>query len=401
MKSLLFIKNNKKVISYILIALILIRFLYLNYINWKYGALTTGVPGVQYWLDSDRYLFGADNLLNSLPVESRGGQYLGYIVFIAFFQLLGFSIEIIPIIQICIALLAAYLLYNLTKSITGSRLSGIVSFGLYLLNPFITTWHLFILTESLYSSFVILACWSIYKVHLNPSIKNYILCSIILIATIFIRPNGWIFIPIACCFFIFYSKKLILKIRVSLISLTLLLFIIGAASIPAFNKSIEATTPYELMIKGEVIWDHPSERIKMPEDLSYKNSNWSNGFFYIIHHPISCIKLASLRIGKMFIQIREHHSFKYKAHILLWILPAYLLALIGIFYCKKRSITFLITSIIIGHSIIVGLTYATHESRFIIYILPIIYVLSGCGFSILFKNILRYLKMTENHMKIT
>ena len=395
MKSLLFIKNNKKVFSYILIALILIRFLYLNYINWKYGALTTGVPGVQYWLDSDRYLFGADNLLNSLPVESRGGQYLGYIVFIAFFQLLGLSVEIIPIIQICIALLAAYLLYDLTKSITGSRLSGIVSFGLYLLNPFITTWHLFILTESLYSSFVIFSCWSIYKAHLNPSFKNYIICSIILIATILIRPNGWVFIPIACCFFIFNSTRLNLKIRVSLILLSLLLFIIGAVSIIIINNSTEVTNPYELMIKGEVIWDHPNERIEMPKDLSYNKSNWSSVFIYVIDHPISSLKLISLRIGKMFIQIREHHSFKYKAHILMWVLPAYLLGLLGLFYYKKRSIILLIISIIIGHSIIVGLTHASHESRFIIYILPIIYILSGFGFSIVFKNILRYLKMNE------
>ena len=139
----------------------------------------------------------------------------------------------------------------------------------------------------------------------------------------------------------------------------------------------------------------------MPKDLSYNKSNWSSVFIYVIDHPISSLKLISLRIGKMFIQIREHHSFKYKAHILMWVIPAYLLGFLGLFYYKKRSIILLIISIIIGHSIVVGLTHASHESRFIIYILPIIYILSGFGFSIVFKNILRYLKMTENHMKIT
>ena len=102
----------------------------------------------------------------------------------------------------------------------------------------------------------------------------------------------------------------------------------------------------------------------------------------------------------MFIQIRNHHSAKYKLHIMLWILPAYILALIGLIYYKKRSIIILIIAVIIGHSIIVGLTYATHESRFIIYILPIIYFLSGCGLSIVYKKKLRYLKMTEKQIGV-
>ena len=74
-----FLLNNKKPIIYIILFFILLRFLYLNYINWEYGALTTGIPGVQFWLDSDRYLSGAENMLNNTPIEGRGIQYLGYI----------------------------------------------------------------------------------------------------------------------------------------------------------------------------------------------------------------------------------------------------------------------------------------------------------------------------------
>ena len=387
--------NNKKAIGYTLIALIILLFLYLNYINWTYGALSTGLPGVQYWLDSDRYLFGAENLINGLPIASRGNQYMGYIIFIASFQFLGFSINVIPFIQVCITLFAAVALYDLSKSITKSRLSSIFAIGFYLLNPFICTWHMYIMTESLYTSFVILSCWSIYKAHRHNSTRNYIICSLILIATIFIRPNGWIFIPIVCCFFTFYTKQLSFNLRIGLISIILLLFSIGAVTIPTFNRSIAATTPYELMLKGEVIWDHPSERIEMPKDFNNENSNWSKGYQYIINHPISCLKLASYRIGKMFIQIRNHHSLKYKIHILIWIIPAYLLALIGIIKYIRSSAIILVLSVLLGHSIIVGLTYATHESRFIIYILPIIYFLSACGLSIMIQKILRYLKLIE------
>ena len=158
LNSLSFIMNNKKAIGYTLIALIIIRFLYLNYINWTYGALSTGIPGVQYWLDSDRYLFGAENLLNGSHITTRGNQYMGYIIFIASFKFLGLSIKVIPLIQICIALLSASALYDLSKSITKSRFSSIFAIGLYLLNSFICMWHMYIMTESLYTSFVIFSC---------------------------------------------------------------------------------------------------------------------------------------------------------------------------------------------------------------------------------------------------
>jgi hypothetical protein len=38
---------TKKIIKYILIIAIMLRFFYLNYMNWKYGYFTTGIPGIQ------------------------------------------------------------------------------------------------------------------------------------------------------------------------------------------------------------------------------------------------------------------------------------------------------------------------------------------------------------------
>ena len=154
---------NRKIIKYIFLIAIMFRFFYLNYMNWKYGYFTTGIPGVQYWMDSDRYLLGAESILNNTDVIGRGNQYLGYIIFIALFKFISLPIEFVIIFQVIIAIIAAFTLFNLAKYITGNSISGYVSISLYLLNPFITTWHTFILTESLYSSFVIFSCWAFYK----------------------------------------------------------------------------------------------------------------------------------------------------------------------------------------------------------------------------------------------
>ena len=153
------------------------------------------------------------------------------------------------------------------------------------------------------------------------------------------------------------------------------------------------------MKKGEVIWGHPELRIEMPKEEIKNQENWSQGYKYIIKHPISCIKLAFLRIGNMFIQIRSHHSTIYKAHILLWIIPAYFLAFIGIIKYRKSMIIRIVLVVIIGHAFIVALTYATHESRFLIYILPIIYLLSGCGFAALLEKATPFLTKQKVALK--
>ena len=192
------------------------RFIYLNYMNWKYGYFSTGIPGVQYWLDSDRYLLGAESILNGIPIIGRGNQYLGYLIFIALIKFMSLPIEFVVVSQIIIAIIAALTLFNLAKAITGNSISGYVAISLYMMNPFITTWHTFILTESLYSSFVIFSCWAFYKVLNSHSYKYIIIFIFILLTTILIRPNGWIFLPIFICFFVFYSKLTLLCPTMSL-----------------------------------------------------------------------------------------------------------------------------------------------------------------------------------------
>lgn len=389
---------NKKIIKYIFLVAIMFRFIYLNYMNWKYGYFTTGIPGVQYWLDSERYLLGAESILNGTSIIGRGNQYFGYMIFIALIKFIGLPLEFVLIFQIIISIIAAFTLFNLAKYITGNSISGYVAISLYMLNPFINTWHTFILTESLYSSCVIFSCWAFYKVLKFRSYKYIIIFIIILLSTIFIRPNGWIFLPIFICFFIFYSK-LKRKVKISSVIIIFFSFIILANSIPTLQKAINVTTPIELMKKGEVIWGHPELRTEMPKEEIKNQENWSQGYKYIIKHPFACSKLAFLRVGNMFIQVRSHHSTIYKAHILLWIIPAYFLAFLGIIKYRKSMIMRIFLAVIAGHAFIVALTYATHESRFLIYILPLIYLLSGCGFISVLQKVAPFLIKQKTSLK--
>jgi hypothetical protein len=118
----------------------------------------------------------------------------------------------------------------------------------------------------------------------------------------------------------------------------------------------------------------------MPQEPELKNDNLADGVKYILRHPFASIKLGVVRAGYTLIHIRPYHSFEYKLRVLFWVIPAYLLAIGGFLFFKKEKISLAALLIIAGHLLVVALSYAEHDSRFDIYILPIFYSLAGAGF---------------------
>jgi hypothetical protein len=387
-----FIIQNRKIFNGIIIFIILSRFAWLNIINWNNGELTTGTGGVQYHCDSIRYISGADNLINNTPFDDKQFQYFGYVGIIAFVKIIGLGLGAVVIIQILMALFSSWFLYDMGKSIIGNSTAGIIVAGLYLTNPFIVTWHLFILTESLYTSFLIIATWAINKSLEIRTVKFYIISFIAVCFAAFIRPNGWILFIVMFSFYILYANYNI-YLKYASILVIVSVFFACTVFIPKINKSIQyaplsSVSLPKMLTKGMVIWGHDELCIEMPQDSNLKNKNWTAYFSYIAKHPIACIKLGSYRAMTEVLQIRRPWlSVKYQIHIWLWILPAYLLATLGTFWYKNNKCIKIIITVILFHILIIALTWADHESRFYIYFLPLVYLLSGCGLYPLFKRL--------------
>lgn len=383
---LVWCESNRNLLLWSGVSLLLLWFLRLNYINWDTGALSNGLHGVKHWLDTDRYTGGAESIINGTPLVGRQIQFVGYMIVIAITKMLGLPIESVAIIQILTAVLAAFALFDATKTISSSTLAGFVASALFLANPFLVSWHMYVLTESLYTSFVIFSFWSLVKLYHNRKLKNYFVAIAILVPTMFIRPNGWILLPIFIGFIIItlsVSKKTKLFSALGAV----VVFVLAMSFLPIFNKSIQITTPVENLQKGITVWGHDELSVEMPQDSDIERDNWVGGVKYIFKHPIPTIKLATLRVGYSLIHIRPYHSTKYQLRVLFWILPAYLLTLIAIwFYRKKREILIPI-AVVLAHLFVIAVSYAEHDSRFDIYILPIFYCMAGWGFYKIISNV--------------
>jgi len=390
--------QNKKMCLALILLLILLRFGYLNYYNWHYG--NSGQPGVQYYVDSYRYLDGAQNLLQNQPLGHKQAEYIGYIGLLAFAKWAGGSMGAVVVFQVLMALLSAWFLYSMARKITGSKFAGMAAIGLYLANPFITVWHLYVLTESLYTSFVIISVWSIVKACEKRVFKFYILCFIVILTTATIRPNGWILMPIMFSAFILNSS-LRPYMKYAAISLVAITFLIGVACIPASNQIIQkvegSVTMNDLLMRGEVVWGHPELRLSMPEDTAVKKQNWTSSSGYIIGHPFACTKLALCRVSSELLEVnRPWYSLRYRILLFIWLWLAYILAIIGWINYRKETNVKVALWIVLGHILIIALTYAEHEHRFLNYFLPLIYLLSACGVTKLIKMFILPVKLERS-----
>lgn len=382
-----FLITHQKWLQLLAIIVVVLRFVWLNVINWHSGEISNGLPGIKYWLDSNRYLFGAESILSGEGLEGRQFQFMGYILIIALLKLFSLPDISIIIFQLLLASLAAYALYDIVKNLSQSRFAAIFVMALFLCNPFIVKWHLYILTESIYTSMVILFFWRLVKMIKKPAPKNYLFTAITLIITMFIRPNGWILLPVFIVLLI-NSFSLSQHLKSSLIVVSLFAFVFLMGAVGRVRDSIQITTPVQNLQEGITVWGHPELNLAMPQANDIEYADWVGGMEYIVRYPIASVKIGAARVGYTLIHIRPHHSTAYKIRILFWILPAYLLSLFSLKSFRQKPEIFAALFIIFAHLLVVAVSYAEHDSRFDIYILPIFYVLAGIGLS----NIIAYFK---------
>jgi Dolichyl-phosphate-mannose-protein mannosyltransferase len=145
--------------------------------------------GVFFGGDSLRYVDGTDRVFHHVELVGKQRSYSGYIIFLVFLRYLHLSNVGVVTIQICLAAVAGLALYELAKHLAG-RMAGLLAAVLFLINPDIFRWNLFVLTDALYIDFVILACWAIWKASGSSLWAKTWPFAVVLYASS-IRPNGW------------------------------------------------------------------------------------------------------------------------------------------------------------------------------------------------------------------
>ena len=288
----------------------------------------------------------------------------------------------VAIVQICVAAVAELALYDLGKHLAG-RMAGLLAAVLFLLNPDIFRWNLFVLTDALYIDFIILACWAIWKAS-RSSLWTKALCIIVVLFAGSIRPNGWPLPLVAVSHWI----SLQLKVRLTKLVLIAALFIsfgYGLSRVPFSAPGIENESPLRALQNKVIVWGYPHP---------FEGARDSMGLG-VVRNPVSTMKLAGLRVAAEFAHVRPFYSRLHNVALLLF-LPA-ICASAAYGFCRLRNepLTLLIMGIVLYHTLIIAVFFADWDGRFLLYFFPLIGVVASSGAVIWRQHLIARLQLAK------
>lgn len=325
--------------------------------------------------DQGRYLNGAENILNGRPLEERQASYLSYVLILAFFKGLGLSLSWVVVFQWALSMVAMVVLFKLSCRLAPYPANLLAP--LFFLFTDIQRWSQNILTDSVYISCAIILVYLISELHESDfSWKRAIGAILFGLFTVFVRPNGWSFIPILpITFLLLPNTALKNKVILFLGSAALLFF--SARLVSAHSEGKELYLGFALI--GEVIWKYPEGRIAMPQP-TIELEGTSGLITYIFTYPFSYLKLVFLRIFTELSHYRSFYSGLHNAVTILYMSLSYTFAFVGLYFQRKNFLAKVTLSVCLFHIGIIGITFADWDGRFLMHFFPLILPFASAGF---------------------
>ena len=351
------------------------------------------VRGVHYGGDTSRYIEGAERILAGEPLALRQNTYVGYILYVAALKGLGLGDLGIIVGQVVLSGLVTVALYDLGRRLSGPA-AGVVAASLYAANPDIARFTFAILTDSLYTSSLVLMIYAFYQVQASGWTKWVTVASVTGFATAIIRPNGWTVLPLYLFLLAFGLisrrgiQQAIRPIGMMVCATAVLLVLVFSTGLTEGNPlqivlddgwAERAHPASGMVIAGDpdLLARTPSSTIRMP---AVAGEGTETIFTYCINQVGACSRLFATRVWTLFAHTRSFYSFRHNLLILVTVPVIYFLASIGFIAHWRDPLSWLVLAIISVHAALVGYSFADWDGRFLTYFFPLITLYSAIGF---------------------
>lgn len=329
--------------------------------------------GVRNANDTGFFLSGAETLRAGHWPHDSQASYLGYIAFVAIFQVLGLSAGWIVFAQWLISASVVVAIFDLGRRVA-SPTAGSIAATMYALNVDVTRFTFYVLSDSLFASVLLLTLYAVYRAAADS--RPWFAAAIGgCLAVALIRTNGWLMLPVLVEWLIRSRPNTPTnRWRVRLAFGICYLVCVAAG----FSRVGAGNVGYELLRSGRVIWLDPESWITMP-DAGELQSGLPPAVAYALSHPLASLDLMSRRV---IVEVTHTRRFYSRAHntiagVTVWCL--YVLAAIGCWLHRHSTIS-VVTILLVGVQLgIVAMTAADWDGRFIIAVLPLVTVWSGIG----------------------
>lgn len=381
--------------------------LILSILFWTMGTIIFLNFGVKNVNDSHRYLEYATNLKQGIYIDNHNFWYLGYVFFIYFVRLISRSDSVIILIiaQYIISYISLLLLYKANLNLFDDKNAAFICALSYLIFIEILFWNSYILSESLYIS---LTCISFYFLSLynrrKTAIPVIILASFVILLTILTKPTGIALLGgiISIVIFKIWNSTSSPYLRFTVYIVLLIFLILLSNQMLATFIVIENYTTGEVVYGVSTVSYRPEFQfllLEVPENLEIPSKEFSpivRIAYFIIFNTKYWLMLFLAKLFFFLFHVRPYWSIGHNLYNIVILLPIYFYSIRYIIrnYVSLELKVFSITFFLI-HTLSIGITSVDWDGRFLMPLLPLLFILSSTEIMKALKNIINmsYTKM--------
>jgi hypothetical protein len=315
--------------------------------------------GVQRGADTDRYIEGAADLVAGRRFGGPSGWvYIGYNGLLAIAESAGVGQLGVVGVQILAVACATMALYDLARTV-GGRAAGCLAAAFFVVDYDIARWHLYILTDSLYISFVVLVTWAAHRA-VGRGVLAYLAASMVLLPTALVRPNGWMMVPLVAIYWVVQSA---MRRRVQIAAVAALVVVCGggAATVAAIQFSGD-TAPRRMPVASPQV-----NRQLLPFARAMRIRKRLNP----AQMPIRLISVLG--------HLQPRFSLRHKIIVSVMLAVVYPLAVGGFVVSRGQPIAQFMAAIVACHLLLVTVMFNDRDGRYLLYIFPLVVVFAARG----------------------
>lgn len=363
---------------------------------WRLGVFVAAITvniclvvvfGISDGSDSGRYYGSAEAFLNGEMPTGKARSYLGYSLFITPFVALGLGKVAIACAQILLSGIATVCLFLLGARFYGKS-TGVLAAAAYVLFPDIHYWNLIVYADSLFSSMMLISTYLL----LTPETRWRKVSAITLaVYTCTIRPHGVGFATALIVYGIYLlcvdeNYKILLEKNYKLAAVLAALL---AFSTPFVWLLLGRMVGYERVLDtytgGQTIWGYTDNALTMPGDVSERTGQMFHPLLamlsFVAEKPLYFLQLAGIKLYYLLSHVRPYFTGVHNLLSLVVLVPAYVFAYIGlpVRTDEQRPMRMLLVSIFSCQALIIVLTFADWDGRFLIPILFVLFLFAAEG----------------------
>ena len=248
---------------------------------------------------------------------------------------------------------------------------------LLLLTQTFQMWTVYLYTESVFSSLLILFTYSFFALN-RAFTKNLLLTILLFVLLILARPTGLLLSPVLLIYFLFLFINQKEYLKAILFTALITLVFVGV-----LNYAMQSSTTFNFVkpfIENQIICDVPTQILYKP--VSITSSNTLVGIFdYIMHNKKQTFLLAYQRFISYWGMQRSTNSRSHNLFFACFFYPIYLFGVFGAIelFKREKGVLIFITSTFIFFTFSVMISCDEWSNRFIVPIIPFVMMLGAIG----------------------